>query len=96
MHRLGVEQSVPALLVVDSRDAVAEGECQFVNGMQSFSKYTVMIYSKLPCSRSAIGASGFTMTLHASGTSTSRIALRLRRLAMDREPRVATSLDYEM
>lgn len=32
------------------------------------------------------------ITLHASGTSTSRMAFRLSRLAMDREPRVATSL----
>lgn len=32
------------------------------------------------------------MTLHALGTSTSCMALRLIRRAMDREPRVATSL----
>lgn len=49
-------------------------------------------YSKLPCKRSAIGASGSMMTLHALDTSTSCIALRLIRLAMDRDPRVATSL----
>lgn len=49
-------------------------------------------YSKLPCRRSAIGASGLIMTLHASGTSTSRMALRLTRRVMDLDPRVATSL----
>ena len=49
-------------------------------------------HSKLPCRRSAIGASGLMMTLHASGTSTSRMALRLTRRVMDLDPRVATSL----
>lgn len=49
-------------------------------------------YNKLPCSRSAIGASGSMMTLHALGTSTSCMAFRLIRLAIDRDPRVATSL----
>jgi hypothetical protein len=49
-------------------------------------------YSKLPCSRSAMGASGLTITLQAPGTSTSRIALRLSLRVIDREPRVATSL----
>jgi hypothetical protein len=39
-----------------------------------------------------MGASGFVITLQALGTSTSRMALRLSLLAMDREPNVATSL----
>jgi hypothetical protein len=49
-------------------------------------------YRRLPCRRKAIGAEGSWMVLHASGTFTSRIALRVTFFKVDFEPSVATSL----
>lgn len=68
------------------------GQCQWDRRSMSLYERYRNAYNKFPCSRSAIGASGLTITLHAPGTSTSRIALRLNLLVMDRDPSVATSL----
>jgi len=88
MHHLGIEQSVSALLVEDARNAIS---VRYLS-VKAHHAGPANDYSKLPCSRRAIGASGSMITLHALGTSTSCIAFRLILLAMDRDPRVATSL----
>jgi hypothetical protein len=86
---LRVGENIAALLQVHTRYTVPVRV-----SVVCTERYRGAAYNRLPCRRSAIGATGSTMVWHAFDTSTSRICLRLMRFKLDFEPSVATSLSF--
>lgn len=85
---LRIRKDVLILPGVDTDDTIAV--CMTVRSYCLRS--TATTYRRLPCSRKAIGASGWMIISHVFLTSTPRMDLRLTFLLLVLDPRVATSL----
>jgi hypothetical protein len=86
---LRVREDVGTLLVVHARDAIPAKMSEMASMPQGAMG---LPNRRLAWSRRANGVVGSVMVLHALGTSTSRIALRVTLFRLDLEPSVATSL----